>query len=48
MLGEVFDLVVDVWDDGSFAWLPSCWADLTVLVDVLEGLYKSEGLVNIT
>ena len=47
LLGEVFDLVVRVGDDGGFAWLPSGGADLSVLVDVLEGLDESESFVDI-
>ena len=48
LFGEVFDLVVGVGNDGSFAGLPSSRADLAVLVDVLEGLHESEGFINIT
>ena len=33
---------------GGFAGLPAGWADLAVLIDVLEGLNKTDGLVNIT
>ena len=48
MLLEVFDLVVGIWDDGVLARLPSRGTHFAVLVHKLEGLHKSEGLVNVT
>jgi len=37
-----------VWDHGGLAWGPAGWADLTVLVGVLEGLNEAEGLLDVS
>lgn len=37
-----------VWDHGVRSWGPVDWADLTVLVGVLEGLDQTEGFLDVT
>ena len=48
LLGPVLVVSGDVSLQGLLSWLPLGWADLTVLIDVLEGLNESENLLNVS
>lgn len=36
---------VVAWDHGGSSWFPFGWANLSVFVSELEGLYKSKSLI---
>ena len=41
-------VAIVIGDHGGCTWLPSRGADLAVLIDILEGFDKTDGLVDIT